>query len=501
MSRFRKVSVVSLSLAIQTIFGAIFYILIARLLPATEVGALTLFLSFEAIFATAFSLNFDTGFVHFISYLKGKTGRDIVPMFFYLLSILMTSLSLVVIVTFSKPMAVIFFHSSTYQSLVIMMGIYVAETICLGFYVSILQGMQMFEWAALSNVAYSSLSLGLPTIFSALGYDFKMISLGFVMGGATSLILSTVIVFLSKKSPETSHLRPKTFLSYTTPIFFGSLFTTLMSTVDRVILPALTNLTITALYIYSLTIATIVTAVSAPFTFFILPKISEYYGNEKSTGIMKFGLSSMELYCFIAFPASLGGAILAQPLLVILVGGIYEAHFRILQIMFISYSLFSMRPILSSILLGFRQTKIFIISGLFAFMGNLILSILLIPTYGIYGAVIAVASGWALSTVPRIYAVKRMTGKVMSVEPYLKMWINAGLMALIVLVAQYFTGTGSLRLVLLIILGLAVYLIISRFNSPLSYFTQELILEIVPKTHRKFLLLIRFLIGVHDQVN
>ena len=75
MSSIRSVSIVSLSFFIQTVSSIIFYLIVARKLPVQEVGAITLFLSFGAIFMVAFALNLDTGFIHFISYLRGKTGK------------------------------------------------------------------------------------------------------------------------------------------------------------------------------------------------------------------------------------------------------------------------------------------------------------------------------------------------------------------------------------------------------------------------------------------
>ena len=72
-----------LFLFIQTVCSTIFYLIVARTLPAPEVGAITLFLSFGGVFIVVFSLNLDTGFTHFISYFMGKTGKIHFGSFFW----------------------------------------------------------------------------------------------------------------------------------------------------------------------------------------------------------------------------------------------------------------------------------------------------------------------------------------------------------------------------------------------------------------------------------
>ena len=73
MSSVRSISIVSLSFFIQTVSSIIFYLIVARKLPVQEVGAITLFLSFRAIFMVAFALNLDTGFIHFL--FKGQNRK------------------------------------------------------------------------------------------------------------------------------------------------------------------------------------------------------------------------------------------------------------------------------------------------------------------------------------------------------------------------------------------------------------------------------------------
>jgi O-antigen/teichoic acid export membrane protein len=484
MSQARTVSFVAVSYLVQTVGSVIFYLIAAKSLPVQEVGAITLFLSFGAIFIVAFSLNLDTGFTHFISYSFGKTGKYSLPRLFLEIAALMMAVSFAAIAASSHFIALIFFHSLMYSSLVILMGGYVSLSIGLGYMVSILQGRQSFRLAALSNMMYSALSMGIPIGMILFKFPVEAVSSGFVIGAGMSFILSIIFVAverLPRASVEMGFLTR--FFAYVTPVYFGALTSSLMSTVDRVILPALTNLTLSAVYTYSLTISTVVTAISFPFSFFLLPKISQAFASSDRSAERAYAQASLELFYYLALPASIGGTLLAKPLLEVLVGGIYASHFIILQIMIFSYSFFSFRPILSTILLGNRKTGVYLYSGIAALGANVFLSLALIPPFGIYGAVVASVSAWAVSTIPRMVAISRLLNHSLPLAPYIRMWINTIIMAVAVFYSANFFTSGYESLIIPVLVGILSYFILSRANSPLSLETREIFSSLAKDFH------------------
>ena len=484
MSSVRSISVVSLSFFIQTVSSIIFYLIVARTLPVNEVGAITLFLSFGGIFMAAFALNLDTGFTHFISYFMGKTGKYSLPRFFLAITAIITVISFAAIASVSHVIALAFFHSSSYSAVIIFMGGYVSESIGLSYMVSILQGIQSFRLAAVSNILYSVLSMGIPVSMSLFKLPIEIISSGFVIGAGISFIFSTSFV-VANKLPKLSVDRGFNvkFFAYVIPIYFGSLTSALMSTIDRVILPALTNLSLSAVYTYSLTIATIVTAITSPFSFFLLPKISQAFASSHRSEAKEYSQASLELFYYLALPASLGATILSKPLLSVLVGGIYASHYLVLQIMVFSYSFFSFRPILTSILLGNRKTRIYLYSGIGAFGVNLALSLIMIPVFGIYGAVIASVSAWGVSTIPRMKAVGSLLNHSLSLIPYLRMWINAIIMAVAVFFSGEFFSQGYKSFIIPAFIGIVSYLALSIVNRPFSGDTRDMVSSILGDSH------------------
>lgn len=364
------------------------------------------------------------------------------------------------------------------------MGGYVSESIGLSYMISILQGIHSFRLAAISNILYSILSMGIPIGMSIFSFSVELISAGFVVGAGISFIFSILFVVTAKipdMPVEKGFMRK--FFVYVMPVFLGGLTTSLMDSVDRVILPALTNLTLTAVYTYSLTIATIVTAITSPFTFFLFPKISQAFASSNSRLTKEYTQASLELFYYLALPASLGATILSKPLLEILVGGIYASHYIVLQIMVFSYSFFSFRSILSTILLANRKTKIYLYSGIVALGTNITLSFMMIPSFGIYGAVIASVSAWAISMIPRMTALGSLLSHNLSTIPYLKMWINALVMAGMVFLSGYVFRFGFMSLLIPVVIGIVSYLVMSIVNRPFSNDVRSFVNSLLRESH------------------
>ena len=338
--------------------------------------------------------------------------------------------------------------------------------------------------------------MGIPIVLSVFHSQILMVSLGFPIGAGISVIFAITFVINSKLSnEELENGMIKKFFNYITPVFLGSLFTSLMGTVDRIILPALTNLTLSAVYTYSLTIATIVTAITAPFSFILFPKISQHFGSSNPVELKQYSQGSTELFYFVGLPASIGAAILSRQLLSVLVGGIYAEHYIILQIMVFSNSFFSFRPIITSIILAVRRTRVYLYSGAAALVVNLLISIILIPGFGLFGAVAASISAWGISTIPRMISLGSLTKHEFNLMPFMRMWVNAGLMALAVIFTTGFFQTGLTSLFVPTFLGIILYIGFSLLNRPFSHDSHKLVELVLTNNNKISGFFVRIIMG------
>ena len=155
----------------------------------------------------------------------------------------------------------------------------------------------------------------------------------------------------------------------------------------------------------------------------------------------------------------------------------------VLQIMVFSYSFFSFRPILSSILLGNRKTRTYLYSGICALAVNLVLSLTLILKFGIYGAVTANVSAWGVGTIPRMTAVGPLLNHSLSLIPYARMRINALVMAIMVFFSGEIFSCGYKSLIILAFIGIVSYLALYIVNNPFSGDTRDAVNSIAGGSH------------------
>ena len=107
-------------------------------------------------------------------------------------------ISFAAIASISHVIALVFFHSSSYSVVVILMGGYVSEYVVLIFMVSILQGIQSYRLSAVSNMLYSVLSMGIPIGMSIFALTIEIISAGFVIGVGIPFIFTSSIVVANR---------------------------------------------------------------------------------------------------------------------------------------------------------------------------------------------------------------------------------------------------------------------------------------------------------------
>ncbi len=109
--------------------------------------------------------------------------------------------------------------------------------------VSILQGIQSFRQTVVATILYSVLLVGILVGVSFFRLPVEIKSADFVIGHGILFIFSTYFVIANTlpKMSVNGGFSAK-FLAYVIPVYFSILTTTLTSKIDRIILPALTNL-------------------------------------------------------------------------------------------------------------------------------------------------------------------------------------------------------------------------------------------------------------------
>ena len=134
-------------------------------------------------------------------------------------------------------------------------------------------------------------------------------------------------------------------------------------------------------------------------------------------------------------------------------------------------------------------------SGAAALVVNLLISIILIPGFGLFGAVAASISAWGISTIPRMISLGSLTKHEFNLMPFMRMWVNAGLMALAVIFTTGFFQTGLTSLFVPTFLGIILYIGFSLLNRPFSHDSHKLVELVLTNNNKISGFFVRIIMG------
>jgi O-antigen/teichoic acid export membrane protein len=191
----------------------------------------------------------------------------------------------------------------------------------------------------------------------------------------------------------------------------------------------------------------------------LMPTVSRAYGEKNQKKIKEIFYKVLKYIAFIIIPLSIGGIVLAGPIIKFVFGQEYLGATLVLQILFVSSAFGALGAIPSSVLYGTEGQNFILKLGLVVMFINLGLDFLIIPKFGATGAAIANASAQILAVIAGIiYMLYRKKFKFPFFD-FGKIFLSSVIMGLIILFLAKFLNQVY-GLIFLILIGTAIYLII-----------------------------------------
>ncbi|MGB9763693.1 MAG: polysaccharide biosynthesis C-terminal domain-containing protein, partial [Minisyncoccia bacterium] len=141
-------------------------------------------------------------------------------------------------------------------------------------------------------------------------------------------------------------------------------------------------------------------------------------------------------------------------------------------------SIFISSNVLGVSLQAVRKTRIFLLSSSLALLSNLILSIILIPRYGINGAGIAFSSIYIVVFAILFYYAKKYDTVTIERLKIAKILLSGFLMFFIMFLVQGYLGYSILKLFFYIILGLVIYILMIKVTKTFNDSDLDLFLSL-----------------------
>ena len=481
---------------VQLFSGFVFYTISVRLFNTADMGAIAIFIAIVGLFNIVFSFGLSTASQHFTSYYLGKGDFPSVKKTIYRIikyGLFLSLLGLLTLEILAGEISLIFLHSDRFTILVRILGVVLFGNVLFGILNGTILGIQQFRLSAIISII-----IWITYYFGALGFAVLLRSIdtivfGWLIGITLGVIIELMVLLSSVKkyldgggAPSSSRI-----VGYSFPILLSGIISYGSAYADRFIVSGILNLSSLGIYNFSLLIAGAIGFMSIPFNNILMPKFSEMFGrNEKERIGSTVGVSSTLLSYFYV-PSALGIAALAPMILNLLSGGeTYLPGAAPLRIIMFFTAIFITQNILTQAIASVRRTKLFLYSSGFALSTNVVLSMFLIPRYGLIGAAFGYSSVYPITFVILYYFAKKESLIYFDVSGMLKVWGSAILMFIVVDYASDLIGFNVIYLPAYIILGAVVYVGLAKLMRIFKSENKDLILSLFPS---RFIFLRRLL--------
>lgn len=469
----------------QLISGMLFYVIVSRLFSPLDVGAIALFVTITVLLSLVFSFGLNVAAQHFTSYNSGISDylavKNIAIKFLFF-GLLLSFASLIFLNAISKEISLIFFHSISYTYLIRLLSIALLGNVLFSICNGILLGLQNFRLTAIVNIFVWIIYYLGALIFTFYIRSLSSIIFGWIFGILIGVVIEIAIISksLPNKSIKGKVVPTKTIFYYSLPVLFAGIVSYGAASADRFIVSCLLNLANLGVYNFALLISSSVSFISIPFNNILMPKFSEMYGSKNLSGIKVTSSASITLLTFLYVPIALIVSALSPIILQFLAGETFLRVSLPLSIMMFLTSAFSSSNIITQVISAIRKTRVLFYASATALLSNVALSLVLIPRFGIIGAAIGFSSVYVI-TFLLLYTLAKKED-VISFDYYsiIKIWISALSMFAFLFGLSHFIGLEIYFLPLYVIVGVALYVIVSKALITFNEEKKAMVLSLFP---------------------
>lgn len=463
--------------------GLIFYIFLAKTFPTTIVGEMSLLIAIVTIFNIVFSLGLQQGAQHFISFYLGRGDYEAVHSLIIkiiVIGLAFASIGSAVTFVIAPYISILFFHTPSDFLVVRYLAIELFFLVCFSIFNGIILGLQGFRFSAIISVFGQSFSYFLSFILLYMTHSITYAILGLALGygGSVFVFMLGMIFFLdfSKRRDEKVSLKPV--FAYSFPLLLSSIIGYGSSYIDRFVVAYFFKTAELGVYSFVLLISSSLAILAGPINNILLPKFSELYSSGNKADIKDATAVSSSVLSYLYTPAALGVAALAPQILELFADDQYLPGTGPLMILLFITAVFVTQNVLTQSVSSVRATRFFIVVTISTLISNVALSFTLIPRLGLTGAAIA-NSSVSVTSFLLLFAYSRKLGVFgMDAKRLGKIWLSAGIMFAVIYFLQLHLMSSLIFFPVLIILGAAIYIGLSKLMKAFPHEVRDQIIEV-----------------------
>lgn len=384
---------------VRTISGLIFYILIIHFFTTTSVGVVSLSLAVMSLFSIIFSFGLGAAAQHFVAYYVQREDYTRTRGIIYLITVIGTVLAFaasLTLVASAGAISLLFFHDSSYIFLIRLISTVLFGNLIFGVLNGFLLGMQKFRVSGkvtlINAISYYFGATVFVFVFRSLEFLIFGLLLGITVGVLVEIFVLLKLLSGFGESSKGSDHETRTIIFYSLPVMISGLVSFGSSYADKFIVAGLLSLSLLGIYNFSLLISGALTLLVMPFNSVLLPKMSSLFSANKQPELREISRAGSTILSAVLVPLALLLAAISPDLIFLLAGVAYLKGVTPLILLLIIGALTSSQYVEAQAIASVRKTRLFIFSSSLGLLSNIILSFILIPKFGLTGAAIGQSS-------------------------------------------------------------------------------------------------------------
>jgi O-antigen/teichoic acid export membrane protein len=424
---------------IAKMLAYVYRVVIARYYGPADYGLFSIGVAVFTIFSVIAMMGLNGAIVHYIAYFHSKKDENRIKgviMFSFKLVLPVSVLLTVSLFLLSDLISGVFFST---PELAIVFRIF---SLALPFYSLVLigsvifVGFQRIKYQVYSDSIVSNvLKIAFLIVFSVMGLGIA----GIVSSWLAAVIAAGLLTvyYIYRVFPGMRGMKPvylnREMFSYALPLLLSNIMLVVFSYTDIILLGYFPNVNMTGVGIYSagVAIAQLLTIISVTLTALFMPVLTRLHASKQKESFNNVYKTVTRWAFFVNFPALLMMIFFSRQIINIFFGADFIPGNVALVVLGLGYLFFSISTIPFLLLNAIRRTKNVLYVTAITLLFSIVLSVLLIPIYGIEGA----AASVAVSNVIRFFlliAVSYYFVRVMPLDKKVLKSLVSGVLSLIV---------------------------------------------------------------------
>jgi O-antigen/teichoic acid export membrane protein len=335
------------------------------------------------------AMELDMAVVRFLSGEVNKTAtRRVLGSMLY--AILACSLLIFTAVNiFSEQLSMVLFADPRYSNFVRLTFLWVIMDALFVFFSSYFRARKRIRTISIRQIVYSTAIMAIVVGFTSFGFDLEWIIVGAITVEGLLAFIFFLMITWENGPPLLDLAGLKQFLAFSLPQIPGTALLWLIGYSDRYFITHFLNLSQAGIYSSSSQLAGLTRLFYTPVCYVLYPALSKLWDEKRFADARRYLQQSIRFLLTLGIPASVGIALLSQPMLKVLTTSEFLAGSEIVFFLSAGAIFLGIFQINEHVILLTRRTRLlpFIISS--GAVASIVMNIILIPHIGITGAAVA----------------------------------------------------------------------------------------------------------------